>query len=57
MSAVSVSIRQTHFKIHLYMAICYAETERCKEIRTGCIRNGVSNFIVVMLYVKANLLQ
>jgi hypothetical protein len=35
------------------MAICYAETEGYEEIRVGCIRNGVSNFMFVMLYVKA----
>jgi len=45
---VSVSTHQTHFKIHLFMAICYAVTEECKKIRTGFIRNGVSNFMFVM---------
>jgi hypothetical protein len=56
MFAVSVSIHQTHFNIHLCIAICYAITEGCKIIRIGFIRTGGSNFMFVMPQVIASLL-
>ena len=56
MFAVSVSIHQTHFNIHLCIAICSAVTERCQIIRIGFIRNGGSNFMFVMPQDIASLL-
>jgi hypothetical protein len=49
---MSVSVLQTQLQIYFCTVICHAETEEYKNTRTVCVKNGVSNFMFVMVYVK-----